>query len=78
MGVCISLIGQNKDNAEVNVISSKMSNPNQKGGKRIRRIKTKFPKKEMNISDDDDDEEEKGQPKKEENKNDEDKNINKD
>ena len=70
MGICISLISQNKDTSEVNVISAKPSNPNQKGGKKIRRIKTKFPKVEKNASDDDD-EEEKDQQKKEGNKKDE-------
>ncbi len=70
MGVCLSLYN-NKDNSEVNINSLK--SPNQKGSKRIKRIKTKFPKRDKNISDDDDEEEkEKDQAKKEDNKSKED------
>ena len=66
MGVCLSLYN-NKDNSEVNINSLK--SPNQKAGKRLKRIKTKFPKRDIS---DDDDEEEKDQVKKEDNKSKED------
>ena len=75
MGVCISVCKNgNQDLSEVPVISSKQ---NQKGGKKLKRVKTKFPKKGKNVSDDDEDEEEKNQEKKEENKDKKEKNKSK-
>ena len=76
MGICLSLYKPNKDSSEVNVASLK--SPSQKGGRKLKRIKTKFPKKGKNASDDDDEEEkEKENNKKEENKSNEDNNNNK-
>ncbi len=60
-----------KDKSEIQVIGS-----NQKGNKKLKRIKTKFPKK--NVINDEDDDEEVEQNKKDENKNKNDKNIDKD
>ena len=75
MGGCVTICqNPNKDMSDVQVIASKQNIP--KGGKRIKRIKTKFPKNGKNFEDDDE-EEEKSQEKKEENKGNEDKNNDK-
>ena len=67
MGVCLSACNTNKDITDVQV-SAKQMNANQKGVRKIKRIKTKFPKKGKNVSDDDDEEDEKSQEKKDDNK----------
>ena len=64
MGVCLSAFNANKEITDV-PISAKQNNSNQKGVRKIKRIKTKFPKKGKNVSDDEDEEEEKSQDKKE-------------
>ena len=77
MGVCISACDPNKDISDVQVCA-KQNNSNQKGVKKIKRIKTKFHKKGKNASDDDDEEEEKSEEKKENNKDKENNDNNKD
>ena len=69
MGICLT--GQKKDTSEINVINSKLNNPNQSGGTKLKRIKTKFPKHVKNAGDegdDDDENEEKDKNKKKDDK----------
>jgi hypothetical protein len=67
MGVCITLCNPNKDKSEVQVLKD----PNQKSAvSKLKRKKTKFPKKGQF----DDDEDETDQNKKNENKNKDDNN----
>jgi len=72
MGVCLtSCKSSNKDVTEVQVNASTNNTLNQKGGKKLKRIKTKFPRKtdKNNDDDDKDEDEEKNQNQPSDNKN---------